>query len=229
MYSKSFKNKVIKTRKSGVSIGDLANKYSISKSTISIWCKDLGIDIEAKEKIKKKWLINTNSGRRAGVEANKVKRINSIQNEFNIAKKDIDIVTARDVLVSAVALYWAEGSKKETGSGFNFINSDPKMVLFIYKWLLYYMLIPKDNIKIILVINSIHNEREQKILKFWSNLLDYSLYRFGKTVFIKNKNIKIYKNNDNYYGMIRIRVSSSSWLRRRISGMIEALVENMPM
>lgn len=137
-------------------------------------------------------------------------------------------INERDLLILGIGLYWAEGSKKETGSGFNFINSDPQMIKIVYDWLLQIMDIPKNQIIINLVINISHKEREGEILNFWSNLLNFKLVDFGNTIFIKAPHRRRYNNHSNYFGMIRIKVKSSSWLRRRILGMIKVFT-NTPM
>jgi hypothetical protein len=139
----------------------------------------------------------------------------------------IGVLSQRDLLITGMALYWAEGSKKETGSGFSFINSDPIMIKSMYKWLIDIMHIKENELIINLAINISHKKREIEILKFWLNLLDYKLEDFGNTNFIKTKHLRLYNNHSNYFGMLRIKVKSSAWLRRRILGMIKVFNENM--
>jgi len=89
------------------------------------------------------------------------------------------------------------------------------------------MHIGKSQLIINLAINISHKERETEILKFWSNLLDYDLKDFRNTIFIRTAHKKSYANHLNYYGMLRIKVKSSAWLRRRILGMIRVVNEKM--
>ena len=220
--------KVIADRRLGMSLGDLSRKYKISKSTASIWCADMKLSVKAKSLIRENWFKNTISARYRGNLKNKQKRIDRIEMENKIAKQEIGILTNRDLLIMGVALYWAEGSKKETGSGFSFINSDHLMIKKVYVWLLNSMNISKDQLIINLAINVIHKERELKILKFWSNLLDFPVEDFGNTTFIKTPHLRVYSNHDNYFGMLRIKVRSSAWLRRRILGMIKVFKEELP-
>ncbi len=221
-------SKVIEERRLGVSLSDLSKKYKVAKSTVSLWCKDVQISEEAKGIIKGKWLKDTTEARNKGTQANRDKRIKSIQGEYIKAKEIIGQISDRDLLIMGIGLYWAEGSKKETGSGFSFINSDHLMVLLIYKWLMGIMKIRKDELIINLSINASHKERELEILKFWSKLLDFPLGNFGNTTFIKVPHLKQYNNHTDYFGMLRIKVRSSAWLRRRVLGMIKVFTEQTP-
>ena len=73
--------------------------------------------------------------RKKAIEINKNNRIERIRLEKNIGNSLVSKLSERDLLIAGVSLYWAEGSKKETGAGFNFINSDPKMILLMNDWL----------------------------------------------------------------------------------------------
>ena len=212
--------KVISDRKLGMSLGDISRKYSISKSTVSLWCKDMKLSKKIKDLIFKEWLRKTNDSRSRGTLKIKQKRIDSLERERVYAKEMVGNITDRDLMVMGIGLYWAEGSKKETGAGFSFINSDPIMVKMMYKWLSQVVKVKREQLIINLVINISHKQREAHILKFWSNLLDFPMKDFGNTTFIKVKNLKVYNNHSDYYGMLRVKVRSSSWLRRRILGMI---------
>lgn len=220
---------VIQDRKKGVSLFDLSEKYGLAKSTISLWCRNTILSKHAQDIIRKKWFENTAAARAKGSSKNKQKRVDSIKREFDVAKSMIGSTSYRDLLVIGISLYWAEGSKKEVGSGFSFINSDPEMIKVMYEWLDKIVHVTRDQLVMNVCINDIHRVREYEILKFWSNLLDCPTGCFGRTIFIKTSYRRKYTNHDKYFGMLRIRVKSSSWLRRRILGMIRVLVEEMPM
>lgn len=221
-------SQVIQKRRRGFSIGDISKTMRLSKSTVSIWCKNVVMNTSARKNIHDNWIIRTKNGRVKGTESNKQKKLLRIQNEYSVAKDMIGTISHRDVLMVCMALYWAEGSKKETGTGFNFINSDQHMIFLIYRWLTRTMNISKEVIRLNLAINQQHRNRETEILKFWSNLLDFPLDNFTKTTFIKTPYRRTYTNHSSYFGMIRIRVLKSAWLRRRILGMIHTYNKNLP-
>ncbi len=195
-----------KDRQKGMSIKQLSLKYNLSKSTTSLICRNIVIPSEIIIKKKEKWYKLNSLSRKKAIEINKNNRIERIRLEKNIGNSLVSKLSERDLLIAGVSLYWAEGSKKETGAGFNFINSDPKMILLMNDWLKNIINIKKQDIRFNLVINSSHRHREGQILKFWSNLLDFEIQDFGNTVFINTKYKREYKNQQDYTGMIRIKV-----------------------
>ena len=68
-----------------------------------------------------------NRGRIIGANANKRKKEERIDFYNKSAKKDVGIISRRELFMVGVALYWAEGSKTDK---FSFSNSDPDMILF---------------------------------------------------------------------------------------------------
>lgn len=229
MNTKEYLKRLIEEeRKLGMSLSELAKKYRLSKSTVSLWCRDVSISEDAQNLIKEKWLKSTAAARKKGTQANRDKRIASIASEYSQARSQVGKMTTRDMFVIGAALYWAEGSKKETGSGFSFVNSDSLMIKLMHDWLLTVMGIKKEQLIINVAINASHKDRESEILKFWSNLLDFPVKDFGSTTFIKARHSRVYDNHSSYFGMLRIKVRSSSWLRRRILGMIKIFTEYTP-
>lgn len=217
------KRNVIKKRMSGKSLLYLSKKFNISKSTASLWCRNVALSTKALKLIKQRWIESTKLNRQRGVYINKFNKFQRIKNEQKISKQIIKKISNRDLLIIGVSLYWAEGSKKETGAGFSFINSDPDMVKIMYKWLVDLMYIKKEELIINVAINIIHKNRINKVLNFWSKMLDLPVSSFGKTIFIKTPLKRVYANHNSYYGMLRIKVKKSSWLRRRIIGMINLI------
>jgi hypothetical protein len=221
-------DKVINERRTGVSLLNLSKKYNLSKSTVSLWCKDIKISEAAKRRINNDWIESNKISRNKAITINKNRRKESIRKEYEKAKEIIGDINNRDLLILGMGLYWAEGSKKEDGGGFIFINSDPLMIRIMCKWLFEIIGVKKTDLTINLAINISHQNREKDILNFWSNLLDFEIEDFGSTTFIKTSYKRKYSNHDNYFGMLRIKVKASSWLRRRILGMIKTFTD-MPM
>ena len=222
-------NNVRQDREQGCSLSEIATKYGLSKSSVSLWCKGMKLNKKAKQRIQETWQQKTDAARAKGTLTNKQKRIDSIEKEYKVGRDKLGKTSDRDLFIMGVGLYWAEGSKKETGSGFNFINSDPAMIMVMYLWLFKMMKIKKDQFILTIAVNEVHRAREGDILKFWSNLLDFPKESFGNTIFIRNRLLRTHSNHNEYFGMLRIRVRSSSGLRRRIQGMIKAFIEaNMP-
>lgn len=229
MKSKGYlKDAVIKVRKEGFSISQIAVDFKLSKGTVSLWCKNVKISQKAKDAIYQKWFLATNKGRAKGTQSNKNKRLKDLELQNSEAKKIVGTISERDIFILGLALYWAEGGKKGDSTGFSFINSDPRMIKIMLVWLTKYMNISQGNINFRVSVNIAHRERIGNILKFWSNLLDLPISKFGKTLYIRTAYKRVYTNHCVYNGMLRIRVSKSVWLRRRIVSMIDEIVERMP-
>ena len=75
-------------------------------------------------------------------------------------------------------------------------------------------------------INEIHKDRVKKVEKYWSQLTGIPLSQFNKVSLKKTKIKKIYKNYNEYYGTLRIKVRQGTRLRRKIDGWIEGLISS---
>jgi len=118
------------------------------------------------------------------------------------------------------ALYWAEGSK---GSKLSFVNSDPQMILFMYRWFQESLGVKNEEFIVRVFINEMHAPRISVVVAFWKNLLNLPKDQFRSTVFIKTKQRKVYENHDMYYGMLALRIRRSTHLLYKIEGLINAI------
>lgn len=119
--------------------------------------------------------------------------------------------------------YWCEGSKTDNTSSFVFVNSDPQMVLVVKKFLLSVWEIPLEDITFRIQINLIHKNRINRVLNFWRNLLKLREDQIKLPYFIKTKVRKVYENHDDYYGVCRLIIKRSGFLKYRMNGLIRAL------
>src|SRR6185436_13313362 len=109
------------------------------------------------------------------------------QDQFKIHVKD-------PLFIIGVSLYWAEGSKRT--SEFNFINSDPEMVSFMYRWIQRFLGIESNMIKCRLFTHRVPGFEHGEL--FWANKLGREPLSFQKTIF-KPTGHQI-KKNPNYHG-----------------------------
>ncbi len=220
------KPKVKDLRIAGKSINNIAKKLNLSKSTVSLWCSEMELSEDIKNMLRYKMIDAGLKGRLLGAETNKNKKLNAIKESRKWAKNKIGYISNKEFFIANIALYWAEGSKSDSSTGFIFVNSDPDMILFVYKWLTKFMMIPKNEIKPTLSVNHTHKERVNKILKFWSNLLNLPLDSFGNTYFVKTPLRKLYDNHDNYHGVMRLKVLKSTNLKYKVLALIDRLKLN---
>lgn len=216
------KEKTLELRAQGKSIGDIAKEISVSKSTVSLWCRDIILSDKQKKFLLEKSENGRKRGRLIGAKINKEKRLFRVGFFIDKGLSDIKKISKRDFELICAALYWAEGAKTE--SRFMFVNSDPNMIMIVYRYLTKVLNIPIDRIKPVVQINDEHRYRINKVLKFWSDLLGLPLSSFGNTYYIKTAHKKIYDNHNSHYGVMRLRVSKSSDYQYKILGIINAII-----
>jgi len=210
-------------REEGLSIKEIAEKVGAGKSTVSLWCRDIELTPQQIRRLEEKEKNGRLRGRLKGARVQKERRLKRIRKIHKQAKKDIKKLSKENLFLIGVALYWAEGHKKQHLLGF--ASSDPKMILFFIKWLQEICKIPKSRLKCLVGINQIHKKRIEEVEKYWSKLTGIPRSQFTKPSFKKVKTKKIYKNIKHHYGTFVIRVSKSTDLNHRVKGWIEALKE----
>src|SRR3989338_2011279 len=218
--AKSIKKLIaFKLRRKGKSIKEIAKLISVSKSSVSIWCRDIQLTPKQKLNLQKKMIKAGHLGRLRGALTNKMKKEKRLHFYTELARKKVGKLTNRDLSIAGLGIYWGEGSKGK----YSFANSDPLMVIFMSKWLQKYMRVKKDDLSPRVYINEIHREREKKVLRFWATLLDLPKQQFSKTVFIKARQKKTYANHDSHYGILTLRVAKSTNLSYYVLGMVDVL------
>lgn len=156
------KKKVIGLRQEGHSINEISNCLPISKSTISLWVKDIELSKIARERI--------NGNRLAGIkrsnETNKRKKLDrekTIVNNCNVVfkKRELSDVEAKIYLSM---LYWGEGSK--TGNRVEFMNSDHKLIMSFIGLLRKGFKVNEKKLRGIIHLHSYHDINE--MVDYWS-------------------------------------------------------------
>lgn len=214
-------------RKNGISIVIIAKKLDVSKSSVSMWCRDIILTQEQNERLNKNRGVSFMNGRRLGAETNRLKKLKAIESANTLGLKTIRKISKRDLLLACVALYWCEGSKTDSTSSFMFVNSDPEMVLIMKNFLMTIMGVIEEDIFCCIQINKIHQKRIEKVLIFWQKLLKLKESQIRKPYFINTKVSKIYDNYDDYYGVCRLVVKRSKYLKYKMLGLIKALKLNI--
>lgn len=208
-------------RRKGESVKDIADKLGVSKSTASMWVRDIILNLKQLEKLRQKMLRGSELGRTKGAFTQKQRRINLEKSLEKQAIRDIRDLNDRELLVSGLCLYWGEGSKKQRE--LSWCNSDPYIINFMILWLKKCYGIEKDRLAANVAINEIHKEREEVVRKYWSDITHLPLTQFTKTSFKKTKLNKIYENFNDHYGTLRIRVLKPGVLWYKIVSQIKAL------
>ena len=217
------KSKALELRKKGWSIGSIARKIHISKSTASTWCREMKLSYRQKELLRTNAIKAGHKGRMIGAEMNRNKRI-QVQFEMrNNAKLFMGSLSRRDIDMFGIGLYWAEGHK--TGNTLGIVNSNPSIIILAMQWLKNQFNLTEKDYMPRLFINENHHSREKEIIDFWSNITKIPKSSFRNTIFIKSKQVKIYENRDTYFGVMHLRVQKSSRLLYQVLAEIELVKE----
>jgi len=215
--------KTIKLRKRGKSYREIAKITSVSKSSVSQWCKDLKLPLFAQKILEKKnkWdrevLIKNNL-----LKAERVRKENKkIRKE---AAPEIRTLSKYELLLVGVALYWGEGWKKENPGeyhGICFANSDPGMVKLFLLFLRKAIQVPEEKLRVNIHIHP--NIDAISAINFWSKTTKIPKERFHITRQISRSSRGKRPPNSLPYGTLKLDVSGRQKFQQ-IKGWIDGLI-----
>lgn len=130
---------------------------------------------------------------------------------FEITKTEFEKLKDDPFFVLGVILYWAEGTKKFTE--FQFINSDPKMIKIMVRWIEKYMGFKKESLKIRLFIHQSY--ADEKCEEFCADILGIPSDTLYKTIYKQTPHDV--KKPTKYKGCLRIGISEIENLRKMLA------------
>jgi hypothetical protein len=194
------KKMAIELRKKGLSYKEIQEIVPVSKSLLSGWFEYLELTTEEESFLKSRIKDRRDKGRISSTISNRNRRIQREVVAFEDAKKLFDLYRGNNMFLLGVSLYWAEGSKR-TGE-FQFINSDPEMILFMYMWIQKFMNTDAGIIKKRLFTHKIPGFDNLEL--FWSHILSIKPDSFEKTIYKPTEHS--IKKNPNYKGCLRLSI-----------------------
>ena len=218
------KEQAIQLRKQGKTYNEILEVVQVSKSTLSLWLRDVGLSVPQKQKITALKIASQKRGasRRHEICIQEIDTINQA------CKQDITSIAKRELFMIGLALYWAEGAKKNgtrAGVMVDFGNTDPAMLKMFILWLYTFTKTTSEDIVLHLHLHENHAQRETSIIVLWARELGMTVEHFGKTMFKKHNPKTVRKKvDDSYIGLVSIRVKKSTTLNRRIMGWIYAII-----
>lgn len=212
-----------KLRRQGKSVKEITKQLRVSKSSTSLWVRDIILKPEQLERLQNRIITGAARGRLLGSLVQKHRRLKKIKDAKNKGRKIIAKLTGREAFIAGLALYWAEGSRKS--KEVSFCNSDPELIKFMLRWLNKSFNIPLERLYCCVGINEIHKPRDLKVKQYWSKITAIPLSQFNKTSFKKVKNKKIYANYARHYGTLTINLRRPSEFYYDIIGFIHGLAK----
>ncbi|MEU0085054.1 hypothetical protein [Streptomyces sp. NPDC006274] len=207
------REKARELRLQGMTYDRIQAELGCSKSSISLWVRDLP----------KPTARYTDEERQALMHAGLARRRAAGEHEREHAKQaardEIGRLSDRELFIAGVALYWAEGAKDKPYRRcevLQFINSDPQVISLYLRWL-ELLGVTRDRMRFRV---SIHESADVATAeRFWAALADVDVSTFQRAT-LKRHNPKTVRRNtgDSYRGCLVVYVTKSADLYRRMEG-----------
>lgn len=198
------KNRVRELRAKGYSISEIGRVVKVSKSSISLWVRDIaltslqkdklaakGVTREAVEKRRKSRLKNENARRQIIIDA---------------AKNQIQKLSPKELWLIGVMLYWAEGGKTVRGI-VRFSNSDPEMIKLMMAFFRRICNVSENKFRGHIHIHPHLDYRKAE--DYWSNVTSIPLGQFYKTYRKMNKSSGKHKRDNLPLGTMDIYICNT--------------------
>lgn len=208
--------KAQKLREKGYSLKEISKKLSISKSTASVWLRDMKLSKNALIRLGERNLL----GR---VRSSNTKRIKRQELDDSLKKEAFQFLKIANIDKNHLKLFCAllfecEGSKDLRG-GIYFSNSDPMMIKTFLTLLRSSFKIKEEKFRVSLHLHDYHSQLDQ--INFWSKVTNISKSQFIKPYQKPHTRKRI---KDNYQGCVSIRYYDSK-LARRLSSISKMILD----
>ena len=171
-----------KLRKNGLSLNEIKRKLNVSKSSVSLWVRDIILTHKQRQKLSKKGV---------GKEVIEKRRETRLKREnhrrqiiVDKAKSEISKLSKKELWLGGISLYWGEGSKT-IRSGVQFSNADPRAIKFMMLFFKKCCKVPKKKFRGHIFLHSHLNDNKAK--RYWHYISGIPLSQFYKTSQQQNK------------------------------------------
>ena len=200
-------------RQQGMTYDQIQVELGCSKSSISLWVRDL-------PKPEPRYTEEERLARmNAGLASLRASQDQERLETKRIAQESMGELSDRELFIAGVTLYWAEGMKDKSYSrreSLLFINSDPNVIKVYLSWL-DLLGVAQERLHLRVSIHESANVKEAE--SFWSGLTGVPRADFMKAT-LKKHNPKTTRKNtgEAYRGCLVIYVTKSAELYRRVEG-----------
>lgn len=192
------KQEAIILRQSGLSIGNIAKRLKVSKSSVSIWVRDVALTDEMNKKNKHyQSLAAIAALRKASLQMAIDAR--AIRLEYQEIGREMAKNLGRDYAFG-VALYFGEGSKNKNAC--ILVNTDIELIDFFVQFLKKFFLIKNGDIRMKLVHYDNGELTLDEVTEHWIHKLNISGCKVGKATIKVGEPLK----NKHPYGLCTIAV-----------------------
>ncbi|HJR24896.1 MAG TPA: hypothetical protein VJ804_05450 [Acidimicrobiales bacterium] len=213
-------NRARDLRAQGWTLGEICEELGVSKSSASLWCRDVAIDAPALAARRRERHLRGNEGARArGPNKLQLRKAAEIEEMRTAGITAIGQLSDRELLLVGTALYAGEGSK--TPGEVRFANSDPRMIVLFVEWMRRCFGVQLDDFRLRLYL---HEGLDLEAAnRFWSELTGIGLERFRRPYrAVPDPSIRRSKHP---MGCPSVCVTSMR-LHRRVMGLVDALLSS---
>ena len=211
----------VRLRQEGYSYREIREKLAVSKSSLSLWLRDVVLTDEQRDRLAEQQKL----GRTKAARTIHARLLARQEATVAAARAQIGDVAQSELFVAGVVAYWAEGSKAKSwrpGESVAFIHSDPTVIRLFLRWL---ELVRVDTDRLTFRI-SIHERADIAAAHaFWAHVVGVPADEFKKPTLKRHNPRTVRKNcGEGYHGCLTVRVRRSTELSRQIAGWWEGII-----
>jgi len=205
-------------RKKGYSMNQIVKETGLTKSSVSVWVRDIVLTKAQKKKISERGRSLESIERRLLIRLSNEKAKRQVV--IDEAKKDYTNISPEELKIIGIILYLGEGGKTERGTA-RLSNSDPLVIKIMMRFFREICNVPEDKFR-----GNIHTFAHadvKKTEKYWSKIAGIPRSQFQKT-YIKASSASLQKRYTLPYGTFSINICDTK-LFLTIMGWIEKIKE----
>ena len=221
MKSVTLREQAFSLRRKGYSYNIISERTGLSKGTLSDWLSGLAYTPNAEVRGR------IGRARAALLVAQQKRKTDSSELAKAMARKDIDKISKRDLLMLGLGVYIGEGSK--TGGITRVVNSNPSVIRLTLRWFKEIFGLGVKNFRV--RIHLYPDNDIQETLAHWSKELSIPLKQFQTSQIDTRTGKKAFKRGKLPYGTAHVTVQSMGkpehgvFLQRRINAWIEKVMK----
>lgn len=156
----------------------ISEQVKVSKSTLSRWLEDLPLSDERVLELRRvAWSLGEASRERFR-QTMRAKRDERDRKTYLRQKKKLARISEQSMFIAGLMLYVAEGDKKSKAD-IAFTNTDSALILFFARWIVRFLNLPKEKLRIQLHLYENMNVRAEEL--YWMRKLGMSKRQLWKS------------------------------------------------
>ncbi len=201
------KEEAISLRKEGLSLSEISTALHVSKSSASVWVKDVLLSKQAKQKIEKK----RDDARERAATTHRKKVDKKLVDAHIYGKEVVEnaAINADTARLLCAIMYWCEGTKIRRSEILGFTNSDPLVIASFLRLLRAGFSIDERKLRMSLHVHDYHDADTQ--LRFWSKVTTIPLSQFHRPYRKPHTGIR---TREGYQGCVSVRYLNVDFGRR---------------